>query len=203
MDDETPSISLTPRLCCSPPTRKGGPYPHIAYGRILASSCCSYDALAVVSRAQEAPVQFSGSTVRPDSTICSDGRHLSYVCQAPVESALANRGLWPSDGLPGGSEAVSCQHLMLHKLKPQQLRSPMLQVHELLPNELKQFRAFWPGEAYLDINKLMYKELGQGHVRRMSALQMCLSVVKSALIFRACQLAEPEAVSNLKVGPTA
>ena len=124
-----------------------------------------------------------------------------------MESALASRGLWPQNGLPGKSDAVLS--LMCASIcccissSPQQLRSPMLQVHELLPNELKQFRAFWPGEAYLDINKLMYKELGQGHVRRMSALQMCLSIVKSALIFRACQLAEPEAVSNLKVGPTA
>ena len=46
-----------------------------------------------------------------------------------------------------------------------------LQIHQLLPGELESFQSFWPGEAYIDINKLLYKELGRGRLPKLSRFQ--------------------------------
>ena len=74
-----------------------------------------------------------------------------------------------------------------------------MQIHELLPGELKSFRAFWHGEVYLDINKLLYKELGRGKLPRLSRLQFCLTIIRTLLLVKDCHAADPEARTNLKV----
>ena len=41
-----------------------------------------------------------------------------------------------------------------------------LQVHEMLPGEIKAFRHFWPGEVYLDAEKAFYLEVSLSTCKR-------------------------------------
>ena len=80
-------------------------------------------------------------------------------------------------------EATGCNLICLvraaHSLRVEQPQphSLCLQLHELLPNEVKAFQpAFFGGEVFLDVSKAFYKEVGEGKIRKGSWLSFIWNI---------------------------
>ena len=78
--------------------------------------------------------------------------------------------------------------------------TPVAQLHEMLPSEVKAFQpAFWGGDLYLDINKAFYREVGSGKVQKGSWFKFVFTLCHLMSLQTEARKTVPEDGNLLKV----